>query len=59
LCGSFLLCFLVSSGQQSTDSPAVFVKTGFIDSTDVQIPTAHGDDIAKAIARCVTDYASV
>ena len=36
--------------------PAVLIETGFIDSADTQILTAHGDDIARAIARGVTDY---
>ena len=36
--------------------PAVLVETGFIDSEDVNLLTTHGDDIARAIARGVTDY---
>ena len=38
--------------------PAVLVETGFIDSADVNLLTTHGDDIARAIARGVTDYAN-
>lgn len=41
---------------RQTTMPAVLVETGFIDSADTQILTAHGDDIARAIARGVTDY---
>jgi N-acetylmuramoyl-L-alanine amidase len=36
--------------------PAVLVETGFIDSKDTNLLTRHGDDIARAIARGVTDY---
>jgi N-acetylmuramoyl-L-alanine amidase len=32
------------------------VETGFIDSADTNLLTCHGDDIARAIARGVTDY---
>ena len=39
-----------------TDMPAVLVETGFIDSDDTALLTNHGDDIARAIARGVTDY---
>ena len=41
---------------RNTTMPAVLVETGFIDSADTQILTTHGDDIARAIARGVTDY---
>jgi N-acetylmuramoyl-L-alanine amidase len=36
--------------------PAILIETGFIDSDDVNLLTGHGDDIARAIARGVTDY---
>ena len=36
--------------------PAVLVEVGFIDSDDVGLLTSHGDAIARAIARGVTDY---
>ena len=41
---------------RATAMPAILVETGFIDSDDVAILTGHGDDIARAIARGVTDY---
>ena len=41
---------------RNTTMPAVLVETGFIDSADTQILTTHGDDIARALARGVTDY---
>ena len=41
-----------------TTMPAILVETGFIDSADVTLLTQHGDDIARAIARGVTDYAN-
>ena len=41
---------------RNTTMPAVLVETGFIDSADVNLLTTHGDDIARAIARGVTDY---
>ena len=37
--------------------PAVLVETGFIDSNaDAALLTGHGQDIADAIARGVTDW---
>ena len=39
-----------------TTMPAILIETGFIDSDDVNLLTGHGDDIARAIARGVTDY---
>ena len=42
----------------ATAMPAVLVETGFIDSEDVNLLTRHGDDIARALARGVTDYAN-
>ncbi|MGN8833561.1 N-acetylmuramoyl-L-alanine amidase [Selenomonas montiformis] len=51
--GVFLLIFCVL---RNTTMPAVLVETGFIDSADTQILTTHGDDIARAIAREMTDY---
>ena len=41
---------------RQTTMPAVLVETGFIDSEDVNLLTRHGDDIARALARGVTDY---
>ncbi|WP_369684351.1 N-acetylmuramoyl-L-alanine amidase [Selenomonas ruminantium] len=41
---------------RQTAMPAVLVETGFIDSEDVNLLTRHGDDIARALARGVTDY---
>ena len=41
---------------RNTTMSSVLVETGFIDSADTQILTTHGDDIARAIARGVTDY---
>ena len=41
---------------RQTTMPAVLVETGFIDSDDITILTQHGDDIARALARGVTDY---
>ena len=43
---------------RQTAMPAVLVETGFIDSADTQILTRHDDDIARALARGVTDYAN-
>ena len=43
---------------RNTTMPAVLVETGFIDSEDVNLLTRHGDDIARALARGVTDYAN-
>ena len=43
---------------RQTAMPAVLVETGFIDSEDVNLLTRHGDDIARALARGVTDYAN-
>jgi N-acetylmuramoyl-L-alanine amidase len=36
--------------------PAVLVELGFIDSADVQLLKEHQDDMARALARGVTDY---
>ena len=36
--------------------PAVLVEVGFIDSDDVSVLTLHVDEIARALARGVTDY---
>ena len=41
---------------RNTNMPAVLVETGFIDSDDVGVLTLHGDEIARALARGVTDY---
>ena len=42
---------------RSTDMPAVLVEMAFIDNdTDVQILTEKADDMARAIARGITDY---
>ena len=41
---------------RNTTMPAVLVETGFIDSDDITLLTQHGDDIARALARGVTDY---
>ncbi|MCR5440087.1 MAG: hypothetical protein K6F01_11750 [Selenomonas sp.] len=35
---------------------AVLVEIGFIDSEDINLLNCHGDDIARALARGVTDY---
>ena len=48
MCGSFLLSVFRFQRFYS----------GFIDSEDTQILTTHGDDIARALARGVTDYAN-
>lgn len=40
-----------------TDMPAVLVETAFIDNDDdALLLVQHWDDIARAIARGVTDY---
>ena len=40
-----------------TDMPAVLVETAFIDNdNDMLLLVEHWDDIARAIARGVTDY---
>ena len=41
---------------RNTNMPAVLVEVGFIDSDDVGVLTLHGDEIARALARGVTDY---
>ena len=41
---------------RNTIMPAVLVETGFIDSDDIGLLTQHGDEIARALARGVTDY---
>ena len=41
---------------RNTTMPAVLVETGFIDSDDIGLLTQHGDEIARALARGVTDY---
>lgn len=41
---------------RNTDMPAVLVEVGFIDSDDVGVLTQQGDEIARALARGVTDY---
>ena len=41
---------------RNTNMPAVLVEVGFIDSDDVSVLTLHGDEIARALARGVTDY---
>jgi len=41
---------------RNTTMLAVLVEVGFIDSDDVGLLTLHGDAIARAIARGVTDY---
>ena len=41
---------------RNTSMPAVLVETGFIDSDDVGVLILHGDEIARALARGVTDY---
>ena len=41
---------------RQTTMPAILIETGFIDSDDVELLMNHGDDIAQAIARGVTDY---
>ena len=41
---------------RNTNMPAVLVEVGFIDSDDVGLLTLQGDDIARALARGVTDY---
>ena len=41
---------------RNTNMPAMLVEVGFIDSDDVGVLTMHGDEIARALARGVTDY---
>jgi len=41
---------------RETCMPAVLVELGFIDSADVQLLKEHQDDMARALARGVTDY---
>lgn len=41
---------------RNTNMTAVLVEVGFIDSDDVGVLTLHGDEIARALARGVTDY---
>jgi N-acetylmuramoyl-L-alanine amidase len=36
--------------------PAVLVELGFIDSADVHLLKEHQEDMARAVARGVTDY---
>ena len=41
---------------RETYMPAVLVELGFIDSEDVQLLKEHQEDMARAVARGVTDY---
>ena len=36
--------------------PAALVELGFIDSADVRLLKEHQEDMARAVARGVTDY---
>ncbi|WP_081824743.1 N-acetylmuramoyl-L-alanine amidase [Selenomonas sp. FC4001] len=41
---------------RETYMPATLVELGFIDSEDVQLLKEHQEDMARAVARGVTDY---
>jgi N-acetylmuramoyl-L-alanine amidase len=41
---------------RETYMPAALVELGFIDSEDVRLLKEHQEDMARAVARGVTDY---